>query len=514
MAQSTRTWIGYVAMCVGMFMAILDIQVVASSLTNIQDALDIPADKISWIQTAYLMAEVIAIPLTGMLTRAISLRWLFVAATGGFVLASMACALCTNADPLIGLRVVQGFCGGMLIPAVFTSVFTILPRKHEILATAIAGAVAMIAPTVGPYVGGWLTQTYSWHWIFLINVGPGIVVCRMVALFVPRAAPDIAFLKRIDYATVVLAAIFLGTLELLLKEAPPHHWSGAYIYTLFGICVVSGSLAIYVCLRGPFPFVDLTRFQRTPFAVGCTLSFVAGMGLYGSTYILAIFLGGVREHTPIEIGEIIMVSGAVQLVAAPVAALLESRVDGRILLVFGYALFGIGLLIDGHLTYQTDFDGLFWPQVLRGVAVMFCILPTTRLAMEGWPAQEAPDASGQFNLMRNLGGAIGIALIDTILQQRTPEHARHIIDRLQAGDPHMALLVGLPVEYFHGQPMGPVDPSLRAYVEPLIQRAALVDSFNEAWVVLGALFLLSLLAVFFVRGGKWNPQAPDGGGKG
>ena len=369
----------------------------------------------------------------------------------------------------------------------------------------MAGTFAMIAPTVGPFVGGWLTQTYSWHWIFLINVVPGILVCAVVGFFIPVGKPNIGILRKIDYATVLLAALFLGSLELLLKEAPPHHWSGLYIYALFTTCAASGSLAGYLCLSRPFPFVDLTRFARTPFAVGCSLSFVAGMGLYGSTYILAIFLGGVREHTPIEIGEIIMVSGAVQLLAAPVAALLESRVDGRLLLAFGYGLFGIGLLIDGQLTYQTDFDGLFWPQVLRGVAVMFCILPTTRLAMEGWNTEEAPDASGQFNLMRNLGGAIGIALIDTILAQRTPAHAKHIIDRLQAGDALTAAKVGLPTEYFHGVPMGPVDPSMRDYVEPLIQRAALVDSFNEAWIVLGVLFLLSLIAVLFVRGGTWQP---------
>jgi DHA2 family multidrug resistance protein len=161
------------------------------------------------------------------------------------------------------------------------------------------------------------------------------------------------------------------------------------------------------------------------------------------------------------------------------------------------------------MTSQTDFDGLFWPQVLRGVAVMFCILPTTRLAMEGWNVDAAPDASGQFNLMRNLGGAIGIALIDTILAQRTPEHANHIIARLQAGDAAMAAKVGLPTEYFHGVPMGPVDPAMRAYVEPLIQRTALTSSFNEAWIVLGALFVLSLVAVLFVRGGTWQASSPE-----
>jgi DHA2 family multidrug resistance protein len=505
MSDAAKVWIGYSAMCVGMFMAILDIQVVASSLTNIQAALHIPADAISWIQTAYLMAEVIAIPLTGMLTRALSLRWLFVVATGCFTLASIGCALSTGADTLIALRVVQGFSGGMLIPIVFTSIFTILPRKHEIFATTMAGVFAMVAPTLGPYVGGWLTQTYSWHWIFLINVVPGLIVCAVVGVCLRAGKPDPSFLRKIDYVTVFLSAIFLGTLELLLKEAPTHHWSGPYIYTLFTICMMSGSLAAYFCFSRPYPFVNLRRFSRPAFTVGCMLSFVVGMGLYGSTYSLAIFLGGVRQHTPIEIGEIIMVSGAVQLAAAPIAALLESWIDGRVLILFGYGLFGIGLLMNGHMTYETDFAGLLWPQIVRGVAVMFCILPTTRLALEGWTPDEAPDASAQFNLMRNLGGAIGIALIDTILEQRTPEFATHIANRLQAGDANTARFVGLPVEYFNGTAMGPVDSATRAYIAPLVQRAALVSSFNEAWIVIGALFLLSLVTVIFLRGGTWKP---------
>jgi len=509
MSDRTKLWIGYVAMCVGMFMAVLDIQVVASSLTNIQHALHIPNTQISWIQTAYLMAEVIAIPLTGLLTRALTLRWLFVSATLGFVLASVGCALCNGADSLIAMRVLQGFCGGMLIPAVFTSVFTILPAKHEIVATTMAGVFAMIAPTIGPYVGGWLTQTYSWNWIFLVNVVPGLIVACVVGTFIRAGKPEISFFRKIDYTSLILAAIFLATLELLLKEAPQHHWSGAYIYTLFGICLVSGALAGYFCLNRPWPFVNLARFSKLPFAVGSGLSFISGIGLYGSTYILAIFLGIVRGHSPIEIGEIIMVSGVVQLFAAPVAALLESRIDGRVLIAFGYGLFGIGILMNGHCTWQTDYDGLFWPQVVRGAAVMFCILPATRLAMEGWSPQDTPDASGIFNLMRNLGGAIGIALIDTIVQQRTQGHADHIMSRLLAGDPNMAKTVGLPTEYFTGQAFtGPIDPSIRDYVTPFIKRAALVDSFNEAWIVIGALFLLSLFAVFFVRGGAWRPTAP------
>jgi len=497
--QIVRAWLGFIFMCVGMFMAILDIQVVASSLTTIQGALHIPADRISWIQTAYLMAEVVAIPLTGWLTRAMSLRWMFVFATGGFTLASFACAFSPNAETLIAIRVLQGFCGGMLIPAVFTSAFTELPDSHRVAATAFAGVFAMVAPTVGPWVGGWLTETYSWRWIFLINVGPGVIVTLLVAALLPSENAEWALLRRIDYRNIALAATALGTLELLLKEGPGHHWQGPYIYTLSGITVFAALGGIYRALYRPEPFVNLRRFKSRAFTIGCILSFVLGTGLYGSTYILAIFLGVVRDHTPLEIGSIIMVSGAVQMVAAPVAAVLETRVDMRKLLFVGYGLFALGMLTNGFETYETDFWGQFWPQVMRGAAVMLCILPSTRLALDEWSREDLPDASGMFNLMRNLGGAIGIAAIDTILEQRTAAHAIEIGKRLQAGSPEAAREVGLPVQFFHNTPMPPPDLFTRLSEEPLIKRAAMVESFNEAWLLLGALFVLSLLTLLLVK---------------
>ncbi len=499
MPDSARTWIGYIAMCLGMFMAILDIQVVASSLTTLEHALAIPADRISWVQTAYLMAEIIAIPLTAMLTRAFSLRWLFVGATAGFTLSSLACALSPDTNVLIAIRVVQGFFGGMLIPAVFTSVFTLLPREREVTATTIAGAFAMIAPTIGPGVGGWLTSTFSWHWIFLINVGPGIAVCIVVALCIRSGRPDYTLLRHIDYGTVVLASVFLASLELLLKEAPPRHWSGELVYVLYAVCPVSGALAVYSCLTRPHPFIELARFRVRSFSIGCILSFVLGAGLYGSTYMLAIFLGAVRHHGALQIGGIMMVTGAVQLLSAPFAAMAEKRVDGRLLIGIGYGLFAAGLIANGFATFHTDFGGLFWPQVMRGLAMMLCLLPATRLALEGWSEADTADASAQFNLMRNLGGAIGIAVIDTILEQRTPGHVHALVAKLQAGSPVAAKFVGLPVQMFHNRPMEPVDEATREMIAPMIKRAALVASFNEAWIAIGILFAASLLALFFLR---------------
>jgi len=163
MSSTVRIWIGFAAMCLGMSLAVLDIQIVASSFTTIQQYFHVTSDRLSWIQTGYLMAEVIAIPLTGWLTRALSLRWMFAAATLGFTLASLGCALCNTLEPLIVIRVIQGFCGGMLIPGVFTSVFSMMPEKHRVPATALAGTLAVIAPTIGPAIGGYLTEHYTWH---------------------------------------------------------------------------------------------------------------------------------------------------------------------------------------------------------------------------------------------------------------------------------------------------------------------------------------------------------------
>jgi MFS transporter, DHA2 family, multidrug resistance protein len=488
-------WLGFAAMCVGMFMAVLDTQVVASSLTAIQTALHIPLDRLGWIQTAYLIAEVVAIPLTGILTQALSLRILFATATLGFVIASWGCALSPGFDVLIAARVVQGFFGGMLIPSVFTAVFLLIPERHHILATTMAGAAALLAPTLGPLLGGWLTETQSWHWIFLINILPGLIVALVVLTNLKSEAVDKAVLKRLDGLTLLLFTIFLASLQWFLNEGPRYRWQGAYIWALIVTSVIALGWGIHRALSVVHPFVHLKRFRKRGFALGCALSFVLGVGLYGSVYLLSLFLGLVRGHTPFVIGEILMVSGAAQLLTTPIAAWAETKANAKLLTLFGFALFGAGLIANGFTTPTSDFDQLFWPQVMRGLAMMFCLLPSTRCALEHWQPDEVAEASGLFNLMRNLGGAMGIAAIDTILTERTEGHITHLVTRLQAGDPAAARLAGLPVRLFHNHAMGPVDPVTRALIEPMVRRAALTQSCNEAWLVLGVLFLAALLLV-------------------
>jgi MFS transporter, DHA2 family, multidrug resistance protein len=494
-----RTWLGFLAMCLGMFMAILDIQIVASSLPEIQAAVGIPSHQLSWIQTAYLIAEVIAIPLTGWLTRLMTLRGMFVSAAVGFTAASVGCALSNSFASLVAFRVVQGFCGGAIIPAVFTSVFVLFPRGRQVRATAVAGVFAVLAPTLGPVVGGYITETYSWHWLFLINLAPGIVVSLLVGVLLRTGRADWTLLRSFDFASLALLAACLASLEIMLKEAPARGWANPLILALSALCLATAAALIPRNLRRARPLIVLNAFRDRSFAVGCVYSFVLGAGLYGSVYLVPIFLGFIRDHSPLEIGIIMLVGGAAQLFIAPIAAPMERRVNRRLLTGIGYGVFAAGLIANGFATYETDYDGLFWPQILRGAAVMFCLLPTTSLALEGQTADSIADASGFFNLMRNLGGAIGIALVDTVLELRPATHAARLVERLQAGDPVAAAFVGLPLDRFHNVPLGPIDAATQETVRPLVERAAAVASFNDAYFLLSALFLLSLVLLPFLR---------------
>jgi len=496
---SAGTWVGFSAMTLGMFMAVLDIQIVVTSLPEISEALSIAPDRMSWVQTAYLIAEVIAIPLTGLLTRVLSLRWLFVGALSLFTAASAACAASDGFETLVVARVVQGFAGGVLIPSVFSAVFLLFPFRQQGVATTLAGVMAVLAPTVGPLVGGWITQTWSWHWLFLVNVLPGIAAAAIAARFLPREAGEYTHARTIDVAGLLLMAVALAALEIGLKDAPKHGWVSLHVLGLLLLSLVAGFAFVRRSLGRSQPIVDLGALADRNFAIGCWLSFTLGIGLYGSVYLMPVFLAFAREHGPLEIGRIMLVTGVAQLITAPIAVELERRVDGRILMLGGFSLFAVGLGLSAFQTWETDFDGMLLPQILRGSAIMFCLLPPTRLALGHFPPERVADASGLFNLMRNLGGAIGLALIDTVIYGRAPILAEEIGQRLKRGDVTVSALVGIPSETVATAATRTIDAALIETVRPLVERAGLVSAINEAWAMLAVITALALLVLPLVR---------------
>jgi DHA2 family multidrug resistance protein len=497
-STSLRRWAGFAMMCIGMFMAILDIQVVATSLPTIQHALGMAPDQMSWIQTAYLTAEVIAIPLTGVLTRLLTMRGLFVASVTIFTVASGGCAASDSFASLIVWRVLQGFSGGTLIPAVFSAVILLFPVRGQGPATTVAGLLAVLAPTVGPIVGGWITTTYSWHWLFLINVAPGVLCAIGAALLLPAERPEPGAARGLHPVALILLAVCLAALEIALKDAPHRGWTSPEVAALLATSAAAAALFAWRSLRTTHPIVDLHTLAEPTFAVSCLLSFVFGMGLFGSVYLMPVFLAGVRGHDALEIGRIMLVTGVAQLVAAPVAVALERRIDARWMVAFGFVLFGIGLGMSAFQTSATDFRAMLWPQLLRGLAIMFCLLPPTRLALGALSLEKVPGASGLFNLTRNLGGAIGLALIDTVIYGRAPVHAGAIAARLQAGDTATAIAVGIPLDMFAGH-TGSISPEIREMISPMVERLALVQAINDAWAMIAILTFAALLAAPWLR---------------
>jgi len=493
---TAAVWVGFAMMCIGMFMAILDVQVVATSLPTIQRALNIVQDQMSWIQTAYLIAEIISIPLTGFLTRLLTMRGLFVVAVSLFTLASIACAASGGFWSLIAFRILQGFSGGTLIPVVFSAVFLLFPVRLQPLATTIAGVLAVLAPTVGPVVGGWITETYSWHWLFLINVVPGIAAALIASLSLPKGQPSFDQIRHLDVISLGLVAGALAALEIAIKEAPKRGWTSPMAIGLLGLCLITALGFVGRTLRSPRPLVSLRTFRDRNFSVGCLLSFVLGAGLFGSIYLMPVFLAYVRAHNALEIGKIMLVTGVAQLTVAPIAVVLVRRVDERFLTAFGFLLFGVGLGLSGFQTKATDFDEMFWPQLVRGCAIMFCILPPTQFALGHLAKSAIDDASSLFNLMRNLGGAIGIALIDTVIYTRAPEHARTLVSRLAAGDLDTASMLGIPPEVFGSAVL---DAEKQVMLAPLVDKVAFVQAVNDAWALVALMTLAALIVVPLAR---------------
>ncbi len=373
-------------MCIGMFMAILDVQVVATSLPTIQGALRIPRDQMSWIQTAYLIAEVIAIPLTGFLTRLLTMRWLFVVSISIFTIASIGCASSGSFSALMAWRVLQGFSGGTLIPAVFTAVFLLFPARLQGVATTIAGC------SRGARAHGRSGRRRLDHAdLFLALAVPDQCRAgnslggsgRAVPAGWKTAVRDEA--RSLDIVSIGCMAIALATLEIALKEAPGRGWLSPLVCGLLAVSVVSGVTFARRSLGRHKPFVELRTLKDPTFAAGCLLSFALGIGLFGSVYMMPVFLAFVRGHGALEIGSTMLVTGVAQLATAPIAVALERRLDGRLLTAAGFAVFALGLEMSAFQTPQTDFAGMFWPQIVRGVAIMFCLLPPTRLALGQLP---------------------------------------------------------------------------------------------------------------------------------
>ena len=504
-----RRLVTFIFMVFGMFMAILDIQIVSASLAEIQAGLSASADEISWVQTSYLIAEVIMIPLSGMLSRVLSTRWMFTISAGGFTLMSLACASATSIEQMILFRALQGFIGGGMIPTVFASAYSIF-RGRQAMISPVIGLVATLAPTIGPTIGGYLTDLFSWHWLFLVNLVPGVMVTVAAWLLIDFDEPDWGLLKHFDWLGLGLMAIMLGCCEYVLEEGPGDDWFQDEL--ILALAILGSAAAIgffWRAFAARQPIVELRAFADRNFAAGCAFSLIMGVGLYGLTYLYPVYLARVRGYSALQIGETMFVTGACMFFMAPVAGRLMRVLDPRVMLAMGFVGFAVGTWIVTGITKDWDFWELLLPQIFRGVSLMLCMVTVNNIALGTLAPDRLKNASGLFNLTRNLGGAIGLALINTVLNNRMDLHLQRLHEVVTWTS--AAALEQLDELTRSLQQLG--SDAGAAALKALagkVHTQALVMSFADVFFILTALFLAMACATVLIK----RPQMAAAGGAG
>ena len=491
-----RMLAGWIAMVVGMFLAILDIQIVASSLNEIQAGLAASPDEISWVQTSYLIAEVVMIPLSGYLARMWGSRRLFVVSAIGFTLTSLACAFAWSLPSLIVLRVLQGFIGGGMIPCVFSSVYLVFPRSRQPMANVAVGMIVTCAPAVGPTLGGFITEWLSWHWLFAVNVIPGLIVVMLVASMPDFDRGDSRLARGFDVQGLILMALFLGGLEFVLDEGPRDDWFDEPVITVWtGIAISAGVLFLWRCFSYRQPIVDLCIFRDRNFTLGCLLAAVLGFGLFGGVYVIPLLLARIHDFNALQIETVMSVTGIFMFLGAPVAGKLAERFGPRAVLTGGIVLAGAGFLGASGFNADSEFDALFWPQAIRGVGLVWMIISVNTIALGTLPPDKLSNASGLYNLARNMGGAVGLAAINTLLDSRFALHMARLSDWINPARPeYQAFAANVPAT-------GAIADGLPALqlAQQIASREAIVMTFNDTHLLMGACFVGALALTPLLR---------------
>jgi len=507
---SRTQFAGFMVMVLGMFMAILDIQIVSASISDIQAGLAASPDEASWIQTSYLIAEIVMIPLSGFLSRLLSTRVLFCLSATGFTIFSLACATASSLPLMILFRAAQGFLGGAMIPTVFATAFLLFQGPKRATMSVLIGLTATLAPTIGPTLGGLLTETFSWHWLFLINVPVGVLIVVVVwrTMAIDRADPSL--LARFDWLGLALMAAFLGSMEYVMEEGPRWNWlEDETILTFAIIGGVSGVLFFHRAFTRAEPIVDLYAFANRNFAIGSLFSFLVGISLYGSVYIIPLFLGRIRGYNSLQIGETMFVTGAAMFLTAPLVGRLSQKLDTRVLLGIGLGILAIALWLTARLTAESGSLELMLPLALRGVGTMMSMVPVNQLALGTLPPARIKNASGLYNLMRNLGGAVGLALINTLVTDRSAAHRLHLAESAGWGRAGATAWLDSVTAGMTAR-LGEAQAGLAALrrLSNLVQQQALVLAYNDTLLVMAVFFVMSLPLILLVR----RPAAAGGGG--
>ena len=500
---STATWIAVLAAMIGSFMAILNIQITNASLLNIEGGIGTGVDNGSWISTSYLIGEIVVIPLTDYLSRVFSFRRYMLASATLFAVFSVACAFTHDLPSMIAMRGLQGFAGGVLIPMAFTMVLTRLPKPQQPIGLAIFALSVTFAPAIGPTIGGYLTENYGWQTIFYVNVLPTVVMVTALYLTLERQPMQLKLLKEGDWAGIVTMAIGLSAFQTVLEEGNKDDWfSSPFILRLAAVAVVGLSLFIWIELVIEKPLIRLRLLTRRNFGFGTVAMTLVGFALFGSVYILPAYLGQAQGYNAEQIGAVLAWTGLPQLILIPLVPKLMQRFDTRYVAITGLLIFAYSCFMNTAMSLDYAGDQLWIPNIVRAIGQAMVLTPLTSVMTGGIAPQDAAAASGISNMLRNLGGAIGTAVLATVITKREQFHSNIIGQSVTLGREEVRNRIAQMTGYFmaHGVP----DPAA-AHQQAIIalgntvRRQALVMGFGDTFAVIGAVLVLAAVAVAFTH---------------
>ncbi len=509
---SLKTWIAVFGATLGAFMAIVNIQIVNASLADIQGGIGAGLDDGAWIATSYLVAEIVVIPLTAWLAKVFSLRRYILVNAVLFLVFSAACGSAHNLSQMIVLRALQGFFGGVLIPLAFTIVLTVLPKEKQAIGQSLFALSATFAPAIGPTVGGYLTENWGWEYIFYVNLIPGGVMVAMLWYSLERSPMQLSLLKNGDWLGILTMAVGLGTLQTVLEDGNRNDWFGSdLIVRLSVISAISLTLFVWIELRRKEPLLNLRLLTQRNFGFGTFANFLMGGALYGSIYIIPVYLAHIQGYNAEQIGMVLIWTGIPQLVVIPFVPRLIRRFDIRIVMAVGFAMFAASNFLNVDMTSNYAGDQLFHANVIRAVGQALCYAPLAMIALAMIDKADTGSASAIFNMTRNLGGAVGIAMLQTFLTKREQFHSNILTQSVSLfGEATRARIEKL-TDYFlaHG-----VSDHAAAWHQAVvaigntIRKQAYIMAFSDVFYLIGAGLLLALVAGLILK----KPAHLSGGG--
>jgi MFS transporter, DHA2 family, multidrug resistance protein len=511
-AISAKTWIAVIGATLGAFMAVLNIQIVNASLADIQGAIGAGIDDGGWISTSYLIAEIVVIPLSGWLAQVFSVRIYLLTNAALFLLLSVACAFAQDLPQMIALRAVQGFTGGVLIPLAFTLIITLLPKTKQPVGLALFALSATFAPAIGPTIGGYLTENWGWQFIFYVNLVPGAVMIGMLYFSLEAKPMKLSLLREGDWPGIVTMAIGLAALQTVLEEGNKDDWFGSpFIVKLSIIAAVALTAFLWIELTARKPLLNLRLLFRRNFGFGILANFSLGIALYGSVFILPVYLSRIQGYNAEQIGMVLAWTALPQLLLIPLVPRLMQRFDPRLIIGIGFALFAASNFMNIYMTNDYATDQLFWPNIVRALGQALVMAPLSAVATSGIEAENAGSASGLFNMMRNLGGAVGIALLQTFLTKREQYHSNVLMQSVSLLEQATRTRIEQLTQYFvnHGV-VDRAEAGHRAVVAVghIVQKQAFILAFSDTFYLLGAALIVALMAALVLK--KPNHLASGG----